>query len=410
MLHKLAKRFFAYSGKLYTWGSDPHYSRSTNLPKTSKDIPSEFQGFSAGEISKVAFGINHGAIITNDGLVYTFGKGNYGALGHDSEDAQDKPTLIESLKNIEIKVKDVAVGQHHTVLLTTEGDIWTMGYGGQLAGGIWRKMFSQGGGALGHGDLNDKFVPTPIEALKEHDDITQIAAGSYHSLALGSNGILTIWGKGEHGVLGLGTNRNHLSPVINRFFDEIKNEEKVKIKKIAACHYYTAVLLDDGRVFTWGRNDEGQLAIGSSLGLDMYECQRHPTEVESTLEGKKVIDVETGENIIVFKTEDQEVYVAGRKLWWEPMKLNTPPDAKITSIFAGDNFAGYINDERDVYFVGKIFSSKYVEEIKDLRIWKVKNEVFKGKLIEKIGGSYQTAHYCFLKDEDTKPNDKPAQQ
>ena len=45
-------------------------------------------------------------------------------------------------------------------------------------------MFSQGGGGLGHGDDTDRFVPTPIELLRETEGIRRVAAGSYHSLGL----------------------------------------------------------------------------------------------------------------------------------------------------------------------------------------------------------------------------------
>lgn len=79
----------------------------------------------------------------------------------------------------------MALGDYHTVILTTDGEVWTTGYGGQLTGGWIRALLSQPGGALGHGDMLNKFVPTPVLTLRESEDITQIAAGSYHTLALG---------------------------------------------------------------------------------------------------------------------------------------------------------------------------------------------------------------------------------
>ena len=63
-------------------------------------------------------------------------------------------------------VKDVALGDYHTVVLTEDGEVWTTGYGGQLTGGWLRKLLSQPGGALGHGDMKNKYVPTPILTLQ----------------------------------------------------------------------------------------------------------------------------------------------------------------------------------------------------------------------------------------------------
>lgn len=286
------------------------------------------------------------------------------------------------------------------MLLTKENEVWNMGYGGKLKGGLLRRMFSQKGGPLGHGDDNDRFVPTPIQNLKVSQEIKQIATGITHSMALTTEDQLYVWGKGEFGVNGNGSNKNVPTPKINRFFNEILEYEKVKIKKIQAVKKHSCVLLEDGRVYTWGLNDEGQLAIGSSTGINMYETQIYPILIEHALEGKKVKDFELGSDISVFLTDDNQVYVAGSKTWSDPYKLKTPAECTITGIFAGDKAAGYINDQREAYFIGTSwFSSKYTQEISDLGLWKIKDEVWNGKLIEKIGGSYRN-HYCILIDPE----------
>jgi len=40
--------------------------------------------------------------------------------------------------------------------------------------------------------------------------ISKIAAGMYHSIAVTTKGDLYCWGRGEHGVLGLGSWSYHL--------------------------------------------------------------------------------------------------------------------------------------------------------------------------------------------------------
>lgn len=264
-----------------------------------------------------------------------------------------------------------------------------MGYGGKLRGGFWRSMFSQTGGGLGHGDKEDRFVPTPVEMLREKEATMTVAAGSYHTMALGESGTLYLWGKGEYGVLGNGHNTNIPIPNINTFFVTLQQEEQARIKKIGACNFYSGVVMEDGRMFTWGRNDDGQMAIGPGIGMDMYETEKYPAQILGDFEHQKVVDFEPGESISVFLTDTDDVYIAGNKIWWLPSKLLKPEGEKVTSIFAVGKTAGFVTDYKNVYCVGSLFSTKYMEELPKLKIWRVREEVFQGKKIEAIGGAYR---------------------
>jgi len=97
-------------------------------------------------------------------------------------------------------------------------------------------------------------------------------------LALGESGVLYSWGKGEYGVLGIGSNRTSSLPVSNPILLEILRDEETPIKTIHSCFYYSAAHMEDGRVFMWGRNDDGQFGVGNSIGMDMYESEKWPIE------------------------------------------------------------------------------------------------------------------------------------
>eukprot|EP00494_Astrolonche_serrata_P029460 UN29727 len=77
-------------------------------------------------VTKVSCGHKHSAVLTDDGKVWTFGAGMFGALGH-GYDFTDKwwPTQIPALKDEFII--DLKCGQHHTVVLTDKGQVWTWG-------------------------------------------------------------------------------------------------------------------------------------------------------------------------------------------------------------------------------------------------------------------------------------------
>jgi alpha-tubulin suppressor-like RCC1 family protein len=42
-----------------------------------------------------------------------------------------EPKLIDFFVKRNLKVKQVSLGEHHTVALTDDGDVWTWGYGGR---------------------------------------------------------------------------------------------------------------------------------------------------------------------------------------------------------------------------------------------------------------------------------------
>jgi alpha-tubulin suppressor-like RCC1 family protein len=291
-------------------------------------------------IAKCVLGPNHSALISESGNLYTFGSGTNGKLGHDNEDRLLTPTKIESLANLELKIKDVAIGTHHTVILTADGEVWTMGYGGELAGGVIRSLFSQKGGGLGHGDYQDKFVPTVILPLKEHEDIIQVSAGTYHSMALGASGSLYVWGKGEMGVLGTGRSKSYHSPIKNSFFEDLLSQG-IKAKKIRTCGYSNMVLMDNGKLLVWGWNEVGQLALGNYVRADMYDTERSPIEPNFFID-MNLKDFELGEECSIFLTEDDKVYYAGIRLHREPIELRVPEGTKIKKVFACKKAGGYL--------------------------------------------------------------------
>ena len=337
MLSRLVMRC---SSNLYTWGGSPS-SLGHEVSGLTNSIPLPTPMDIGEPIAKCVLGSNHSAIIATSGNIYTFGSGTSGVLGHDSENKSVLPRRIESLAKLEIKVKDVAIGSYHTVILTTEGEVWTMGYGGTLAGGLLRRMFSQSGGGLGHGDLKDRFVPSLVMILKDHEDIVQVTAGSYHTLALGASGQLYVWGKGEMGVLGTGRNSTILDPTPNTYFRRMLDEDGSRAVKIVTSNYSNLALMDSGKVYGWGWNEVGQLGTGNFARADMYEIEAKPLLV-AFFEDMKVKDIKLGEDCSTFLTEDNRVFFSGNRLYRGPKELNVPKDAKVRSIFAMKKVGGYI--------------------------------------------------------------------
>jgi alpha-tubulin suppressor-like RCC1 family protein len=83
-------------------------------------------------------------------------------LGHgDEKDIRfDKPRQVGYFAEKGIQIKDVSLGEYHTVALSEDGDVYTWGYGGKQ--GMFNWMYSQEVGALGHGDKQPTFVPKKV--------------------------------------------------------------------------------------------------------------------------------------------------------------------------------------------------------------------------------------------------------
>lgn len=89
-------------------------------------------------IKKIAVGIKHGLAIDENKKLYVWGDGTYGELGEDpdTEDCiSDAPSKIAYFDNKDIKVHSVSAGHRHTIVVDTEGKMYSFGDNsmGQLA-------------------------------------------------------------------------------------------------------------------------------------------------------------------------------------------------------------------------------------------------------------------------------------
>ena len=98
-----------------------------------KGLPKRIEAFDELNVKTLRVGMRHSAAICEDGNLYTFGQGNWGVLGHGSENfvSFNKPKLVEGLAKANVKVKDVHLGEYHTMVLGEDGSVWTWGYAGK---------------------------------------------------------------------------------------------------------------------------------------------------------------------------------------------------------------------------------------------------------------------------------------
>lgn len=170
------------------------------------------------------------------------------------------------------KVTSLAAGDWHSVMLLTDGTVYTCGRGIE--------------GQLGYEDVTFMLMPGKIHALNHaHLPITQVAAGRAHTLMLDRDGRVWSCGSSERGQCGIGVG----APIT--VLPQVVLEGK-GIAQIVAGPEYSIARAATGAVWVWGRGDWGQLGLGDT------EDRGVPTKVD-VLEGFKVKDISGGEKHMV---------------------------------------------------------------------------------------------------------------
>jgi alpha-tubulin suppressor-like RCC1 family protein len=149
------------------------------------------------------------------------------------------------------------------------------------AGTFETRVYSAGNGAegqLGHGNNKEYHALTPITRL-DNKRICKVAAGQYHSLALGMNGVnIYSWGQATCGQLGLFANRKECEDTKQvRVPTEVPFPTVGEFETLGdiACGDSTcfAVTLE-GSVYSWGMNDNGQTGHSYDGENDIYQPRK----------------------------------------------------------------------------------------------------------------------------------------
>ena len=93
--------------------------------------------------------------------------------------------------------------------------------------------------------------------------IRHISAGSHHVFAVTTEGITFGWGRNDFGQLGIGTKKD--SAVFKPVF--LRHLQDKKIVMTAAGDAHSLFLTDLGEVYSCGFNEYGELGIGEMTNI-----------------------------------------------------------------------------------------------------------------------------------------------
>lgn len=178
----------------------------------------------------------------------------------------------------------------------------------------------------------------------------QFQLGEMHALALSDDGEVWASGNGEYGRMGNGGTSSCDVPEPMEFFADMH------CTSIAAGNAFGLALSDEGKVYSWGKNEFGQLGHGGSITMDVYSMENYPKEIEA-FDKVKIAGIAAGHGHAAAVSEDGRLYMWGMKTWLEPREMTAVSDHHMVQVACGNNFTAALSKEGKVFTFGKGRSS-----------------------------------------------------
>ena len=194
-------------GAVYSWGDGEcgklgHGNEEQQrllLQLLRRDLPER-------KTVSIATGQQHSLVLSDHGVVYSFGSGFSGKLGHGTQASHSLPRPIAALRGARHRDRR---GHDALAVCTESGALYTFGYG----------LANQ----LGHGGKQNELAPRRVEA-PAGVRIVLAAGGEHHSLVIDDAGAVYSFGAGEAAA---GRRTAGSGPARPRHADEVPLPRKI---------------------------------------------------------------------------------------------------------------------------------------------------------------------------------------
>ena len=321
-----------------SWMSTCNFFAASKAMRTVRDTKLSDFIITSGYYNHTFISFNNGNYV-NNGLLYGWGENYSGELGLGDTSEREVFTAISihDLNN-KITVQDIAIGRGFSVVLLSNGSLYSCG--------------DNEHGQLGLGDNNtrNKFAGVTIPDLPDNVTVLKLVAGATYVIILLSNGTLSACGNNDSGSLGFGhENPLRFGPmtipgledgitvcdvftseygILVRLSNDLlytynllgsnNNQFKarsipdlgngVTLQKVALGNGHIIVLLSNGALFGAGDNEFGQLGLGDEVNRLEFVAIRIPGLNENT----KICDIILGSNYSIVHLNNGRIYGCGR--------------------------------------------------------------------------------------------------
>lgn len=338
--HSLA---VSQSGEIWAFGHGDNGRLGNNATRGSLVPERALGGIVTALAVFVSAGEAHSACLDDAGKLYTWGTGSYGRLGSGQETDQLVPVIVETLAKV--KMMTVSCGAFHTCTVSLEGEMYVFG------GGLY--------GKLGNESEENCILPGKLlgDDQVSGNSYTQVACGTFHTVAVNEEGACLSWGFGGHGRLGIGSAEQRRKPVpvhggflkslitgssSQRFVRSIMNisdslmkqkrkggsgggaggaggapggadkflddESPTKIVSVAAGAKHSLYMTVEGHVYSWGSDENGQCGQERDAGQGPHI----PEQVKAHIGGLRVVGIACGAEHSLCVTARGDVYTWGQ--------------------------------------------------------------------------------------------------
>lgn len=302
-------------GSLWSWGNQVYGMLGDGVETyTAQPAP---QKVLDGVVS-VSVSDTHVLAVTYDGKLYGWGLAGWGQLGPDKDQygsyiSSSTPRLILT------GVKAASAGNRFSMVVKTDGSLWTMG--------------ENITGELGIGKMDTDVHAEPVKIMENVVSVSASSVGYASAYAVQSDGTLWAWGDNSYGHLGDGTETSRYSPV--KVLDNVASVS-------TGVQYFAMAVKKDGTLWGWGTNLYNVLTSGAAA------TQKTPYKIMSG-----VASVSVGEEHAMVLKTDGTLWALGCELNGRlgngVMKNDSPSQA----VKVADNVASVAAGRRHTLMVKK---------------------------------------------------------
>lgn len=172
------------NGTLWSWGDNSSGQLGLSIPFSGSNRSSPVQVGALTDWLQVDGGSQHVVALKTNGTIWSWGRANYGQLGHNNTTYHSSPVQIGSSSDW----AQISAGANWCLALKTNGTMWSWGKGGEFQLGLGDEV-----------DPPNRSSPVQIGVLTVW---SKISAGSFAGFCIRTAGSLWSWGGPSQGALG----------------------------------------------------------------------------------------------------------------------------------------------------------------------------------------------------------------